>query len=392
MSLPPPPGSYGQQPPTGGQPGGGAPQPWSQQPYPGGPSGPPPSGPPPWGPQQQWAGGPPPPSVGGKTKWILGGLAAILAIALVVVITVLVVRPDGSGNGSSNAGGTGSDSEFASANDTAPANIITEDPTCEAWVKLSRDYADSTKTIRWADRDSSIPASAWTPDQRAMFEAAGRAMTRAADQTVNLVKRTPHRTMRELYEQFIAYTRDFVKRIPSYAANDDNVVAVANAIGNGLNNVCSAISFGSAPPVAPLIAEPGPPSKISPLGDPKAPALFLNTVNSECAGWSSMVAKFSKDTEAWLTVDAKIPATEWTSEQKAINDAVIPIMEANADELERLGRASGNPTFEDIAILAAQYQRAYVTALPAYTAPDGFLAQSASFMVMTIDWACKAAS
>ena len=56
-------------------------------------------------------------------------------------------------------------------------------------------------------------------------------------------------------------------------------------------------------------------------------------------------------------------------------------MSANADEMERLGRQSGNPTFEDIAVLAAQYQRAYVTALPTYTSADNFLLQSATFLV-----------
>ncbi len=47
-----------------------------------------------------------------------------------------------------------------------------------------------------------------------MYEAVGKAMRNAADQTVNLVKVTPHRVMRELYEQFIAYARAFTDNIP----------------------------------------------------------------------------------------------------------------------------------------------------------------------------------
>ena len=43
-------------------------------------------------------------------------------------------------------------------------------------------------------------------------------MRNAADQTVNLVKMTPHRVMRELYEQFIAYARAFADAVPTYTA------------------------------------------------------------------------------------------------------------------------------------------------------------------------------
>jgi hypothetical protein len=197
--------------------------------------------------------------------------------------------------------------------------------------------------------------------------------------------------MRELYEQFVAYTRTFVDRIPSYAAADDNFVAVSDVIDAGLNNICSAISFHSAPPIAPLISDPAPPSDVSQLGDPKAPTIFLDSANSICSELSPIITKFDTDTAAWLAIDAKIPATQWTPEEKAINDAVMPVMTTNANDLERLGRKSNNATLEDFAVLAAQYQRAYVAALPTYTSPDGFLAQAAAFLVKTINLACKAA-
>lgn len=392
MSLPPPPGSYGQQPPTGGQPGGGAPQPWSQQPYPGGPSGPPPSGPPPWGPQQQWAGGPPPPSGGGKTKWILGGLAAILAIALVVVITVLVVRPDGGGNGPSNAGGTGSDSEFASANDTGPVNIITEDPTCDAWEKVGQEYADRLSAVAWGKRDASIPATAWTPEQRAMYEATGQAMSKAADEAANLVKRTPHRAMRELYGQFIAYVRLFVDDLSSYDESANNLVVVTDSSANALSRMCSAIAYGSASAVAPFIGDPSAPSSTAPIDNPESPVRFLTSANAVCSEWSTEVDNVSEATKAWQNLDANIPAGDWNSEQKAVVDAVIPVMLQNADTLENLGRQSGNPVLEDFAVLAAQYRRAYVRALPTYASRDNFLAQSATYLVKLVTYACKATS
>jgi hypothetical protein len=395
MSLPPPP-------PTGAQPpsGGGVPS-WGGQP-PQGPGGPPPGiggqygqppqgppgGPPQWGQQPQWSGPPgPPPGRGGRGKWILGGLAVVLAIALAVVITVLVVRPSGGGPTPTPTNGH---SDFASAGDDGPVNIIAEDPTCEAWVRVANEYSVKAKNVNFDVRDFSIPASAWTPEQRAMYDSAGKAMAQAADQTVNLVKQTPHRVMRELYEQFVAYTRAFVDRIPSYRAADGNLAAVSDAIDAGLNNICSAISFHSAAPIAPLIRDPAPPSELSQLGDPSAPVKFLDTPNFICSEWASTISKYDDDTAAWVKIDAKIPATQWTPEQKAINDAVASVMTSNADDLDRMGRKSGNPIVEDIAVLAGQYQRAIAMALPTYTSPDGFLSQSAIFLVKTINLACEA--
>ena len=58
---------------------------------------------------------------------------------------------------------------------------------------------------------------------RAQYEAVGQAMRSAADQMVPLVKLTPHRVMRELYEQFIAYSRAYAERIPTYTPQDDNL-------------------------------------------------------------------------------------------------------------------------------------------------------------------------
>lgn len=89
-----------------------------------------------------------------------------------------------------------SDSEFASANDTGPANLITEDPTCEAWGRISRELSTATKAVDWAERDDSVPADAWDPDLRAAYEAAGRAMSNAAEGVRALVSATPHRVMR----------------------------------------------------------------------------------------------------------------------------------------------------------------------------------------------------
>ena len=52
-------------------------------------------------------------------------------------------------------------------------------------------------------------------------------MREAADQTVALARLTPHRVMRELYEQAIAYWRAYADAIPTYESVDDHLAGVA---------------------------------------------------------------------------------------------------------------------------------------------------------------------
>ena len=121
MTLPPPPGGNPPPPPPGGpfQPPVGGPGP-----YPG-------PGPqqPPWPQQpQQWSAGPPPQKRGNGWKWALGAVALLAVIGVTAAITMSVTGDDG-GNGAPTSPPSGNNSEIASANDTGPATIITEDPT-----------------------------------------------------------------------------------------------------------------------------------------------------------------------------------------------------------------------------------------------------------------------
>jgi len=131
-----------------------------------------------------------------------------------------------------------SDSEFASANDTGPANLITEDPTCEAWGRISRELSTATKAVDWAERDDSVPADAWDPDLRAAYEAAGRAMSNAAEGVRALVSATPHRVMRELYGQFNTFTNGVVEKIPTYTAADSELATMPTTIASALSSIC----------------------------------------------------------------------------------------------------------------------------------------------------------
>ncbi|QZH57657.1 hypothetical protein K1X22_14925 [Mycolicibacterium farcinogenes] len=102
------------------------------------------------------------------------------------------------------------------------------------------------------------------------------------------------------------------------------------------------------------------------LGQPEIPQPFLAAGNDVCADSAEDTTKAAADSEQWRDIDPNIPATDWTPEQKTINDSVAPKLAANPDARERLGRESGNPILEGFAVLGAQYRRAFVSALPNY--------------------------
>jgi hypothetical protein len=315
-------------------------------------------------------------------------VAGLVIVAVSVAVTVVVLRS--SSGGDSKGSTAGAASGIASADDTGPVTVITEDPSCAPWTPIINALA-VTEQNGWDKRDPAVPASDWRSEQRAQFEAVGAAMRHAADQTVALAKLTPHRVMRELYEQTIAYWRAYAKRISDYAANDDHLALVTTTATAAIGAICDAITYGSAGARGPLVAAPAPPTRVAPLGNPAEPRRFLTTGNPICKGWEAMVPEFDAAIADWQKTDSNIPASQWSPEQKALNDAVVPVMTSLADKKQGLGRRSGNPVLEDFAELSAQYTRAYVQGIPTYVPADEYLNQSASYTTGAINQACKAA-
>lgn len=370
MSYPPPPGG----PPPG--------NPVPPHGYPG-PYGPPPQQPP-W--PQQWSPGPPPKKRGNAWKWALSGVALLAVIGVTAAVTISVTSDDEDGGGPAPSGETYG---LASADDRGPANIITEDPSCAAWIPIQSTLANSQG--EWGNRDPAIPATSWTPEQRAEYEAAGKAYREAAERTVALVKVTPHRVIRELYEQFIAYARAYIEAIPTYSASDNHLVGVATSSSGALGFICGAITYGSAEARLPFVPTPPAPEQVAPLTHPDNPDRFLTRPDQSCPEWDRLLHAFSADTKDWQALDARVPATDWTPEQRATVDAVIPVMKTYADKIEKLGSISSDPTIRDFATLSAQYRRAYAAALPTYNSADAYLARAANRTSSVIFEACKAA-
>ncbi len=380
MTLPPPP--PGAMPPPS-QGGPYPPQPGGHGPYdPGFPGG-----------QPQWQPQPAPRRRGSGWKWALGGVALVAVIGVTAAVT-LSVAGNGNGNGAS-AGATqpsgDSTSDIASANDTGPVTVITEDPTCAAQDPILRTMGDKRRNAGWNERDASKPASEWTPAVRAQFEQAGTAMRAAANQLAPLAKLTPHRVMRELYEQFIVYARAYADSFPTYTAPDENLTLTANSITSVISHICGAIENGSAAARAPLISPNEPPSQVAPVGNPANPQRFLEEPNPVCSDWNAANDQYGRDIAEWDKTDPAIPASQWTPELQALNDSVVPVMDRFATRQQELGERSGNPVLRDFADLLDQYRRAYIAAIPTYVPADNYLAKISSRTAALVGVACRAA-
>lgn len=316
----------------------------------------------------------------------------VIGVTVAVTLSVSGNRDDGGQpfDGTSSAtDGVVHPNAAASAEDTGPVAVIVEDPSCAAQRPIFATLADEAKK-GWNDRDATVPATEWTAGTRTMFEAYAAALSKAADQLVPLAKLTPHRAMRELYEQFIAYSRVYVDRIATYTQSADYSARVGIAISDAISNICAAVDYGSAAARGPLIAVPAAPSSVPPVGDLTNPSQFMPKGEPICGEWGIALSQFQNDVDAWRKTNPDIPAGQWTPEQKAINDQVAPIMERYADELAMFADRSGNLIVQDFANLASQYRKAYVAALPSYTPADKYLATASIRLVGVVQGACQA--
>jgi len=295
-----------------------------------------------------------------------------------------------SGGGESPTPTNGNGSDFASANDKGPVGIITDDPTCDAWNRIVDGLSAQECNVDWAARDKSVPATAWTSQQRTSYESVAKAMRAGADQTAALAKRTPHRVMRELYAQFGVYVSAFDEKVQTYTSRDQHLPEVVDGIAASLVNICAAVSYGVAQAQAPLVPVAVAPFDLPPVADPATSPRFVESRTQVCDDLTAVYEKFDADTASWRSLQSDLPADQWNPEQKALNDAVVPVMSAFAEDLEGLGRRGNNATLNDFTELSAQYRRAFVLALPSYRPVDNYLANASTNLVKTMYSACKA--
>lgn len=317
----------------------------------------------------------------GRRRPALIGIALLAIIAVAVTTTILVLHHRGNDNTAAVT------SDIASANDTGPVTIITEDPTCTEYTRIVSSQVSQYGD--WANRDISIPASAWTPQQRGAYDSAAAMLRSEANQLVPLARQTPHRVMRELYELIIAYNRAYADAIPTYVPANNALVSAANTAGAAATRICDSISYSSASGAAPKVPTVAGPTTLAPVGDLDNPTRFLTESNAVCNQWSALTNQFHEDSTRLATSDTTTPASQWTPEVRAAWDAKAQMVTTYPDQFEELGRKSGNPVWEDFAVLGAQYLRGFVAAIPTYTSPDSYLRTVAVSTQGLVQAACE---
>ncbi|MCB0932068.1 MAG: hypothetical protein KDB71_09250 [Mycobacterium sp.] len=311
-------------------------------------------------------------------------------IAVSVAATVWFTQRGSGSQGGSGAGGSqvSADGEIASAGDTGPVGIITEDPTCERLLKMQNQAA--SQLADWGNRDAAVPASEWTPEQRQMYDTAARILHAEADQLIPLARDTPHRVMRELYEQVIAYDRAYANAIPNYSPSDDDLAVVRNGLGAAQMNICLAIDSYAATNRAPSVQTAAPPTTIAPVGDPGKPQRFLAAPSDACPRLKASVHRQTLELEQWYKTDPNVQPSQRNATDKIVWNIAATVLDHSAGELDEIARSSGNPAMEDFLVLAAQYFRAYVAAIPSYVPADEHLYEVAQKVDIGVLTACSA--
>jgi hypothetical protein len=211
--------------------------------------------------------------------------------------------------------------------------------------------------------------------------------------SAEIPSRTGHRIIRELYEQFIAYARAYSDAIANYTPHDEPLTGVTISASRAITLICDAITNGAAAARVILI-EPGePPTEFEPLHDPADSKPFMPEPDPVCSEWDALGDRLEQSPalEAWVAVDDDIPASRWTPEQRDIHLAAAQFHNEFADQIEQAARRSDNPVLQDLAILSAQYRRAYAAAMPTYVLADSYL-EAVGADIFSLIWeACHAA-
>ncbi|MUL61236.1 hypothetical protein B5P44_01390 [Mycobacterium sp. CBMA 213] len=308
-----------------------------------------------------------------RPVWKWAGTAAAFGVAVAVGVggTLLILAPgktDKSNSAAANPFGV------ASANDTGPAGVIAEDASCEPLQPIYKALYDGEQN-GWQNRNIGVPKSAWNDRDEKMFTDVGNTFRKTADATVALAKLTQHRTMRELYGQFAAYARLYADHIPTYTPNDDNLALASIASMNMLNAICQAITNGAAENRGRMINAAAAPTSVAPAADPDKPALLMDSPDPQCEPMLKAVDVIDADPTVinWQKEDYNVTYDLLPESWKADNRAVMPIWTNFSDQMETMGRSFANPIAQDIAVLQAQYGRAYVQGIPTYNPPDNQL-------------------
>lgn len=300
-----------------------------------------------------------------RLAWVFGATSLVLAIVLTAIASGSLFKRTEATDGVQAAAGV-RDIWWASASDAGPVVVVADDPTCPEWGRVSASLVGRQNSVAWFDRDGSIPAVEWSPEESAMYRAVAGALGGVAVRTRDLARATPHRVMREMYEQLGVYARDLINRIPQYQAGDVETARTTDALVGAITSICNAAMSGSARVQVSSPGAVGLPTHPLPADSDAVLRPLLERENPTCAEWLPM-------------------STDYRSAIEDLGDADSSALSTGfADRAEGLGRRSNSPIAEDVLALSAQYLRA--GALEPQS--DGQRANAADALISVVDHVC----
>ncbi|MCA2338430.1 hypothetical protein [Mycobacterium avium] len=157
--------------------------------------------------------------------------------------------------------------------------------------------------------------------------------------------------------------------------------AAALMIGGVIGGLINIGGRDAAPAAAPVTV-----TAEAPSADVRVPT----TPDPVCAEWSPMNDSYQQKRQAWLKTDPNIAADQWSPEQRSLTTAVIPIMNAEAQDLIRLAGKAADPVLQYNLQMEAQYQKLFASRLPNYTPADQRLWQAANDFSNAVNSLCYA--
>jgi hypothetical protein len=304
---------------------------------------------------------------------------ALLCVGVVVAVVVGLVVWRGV-SGSSGDPGDDGPSPTPDAARGSVGLLREKDPICDQWLKFGQELSDKEK--QWAELDEAIPASQWTPEQLDIYSAVAQAMSTAADQYESILPMATHPVIQELGAQTIVYLRGYIERIPTYVEQDNALARVASGFDGALSFMCTAV---------PLTPAAGGGDKASAAEHPAELIPFMTTKAPVCDEYRALIDRQDSQLGGWHASDPKIPAAEWTPEQRKLNTAAQEVMNRDASQVREMAGRASNAILHDLLITQAEYLQAYADAIPTYIPDEHVLWRSATLLAGGLMTVCDGA-
>ncbi|WP_317158183.1 hypothetical protein [[Mycobacterium] appelbergii] len=120
-----------------------------------------------------------------------------------------------------------------------PAVPAKADPVCAEWGRVAASF--SKKQQAWAKTDPRVPASRWSPKQRAVTLAVIPVMKEEAAAMRRLADKAVDPFLVGIMKGQAVYEDEYAKRLPKFQPRDHDYWQAASALRGTVKSVCSAV-------------------------------------------------------------------------------------------------------------------------------------------------------